>query len=93
LQWGAISVIVLNAPVLGRCATASWERVVGTLIGGWIGYALYTVVSLRHRVLIPVISIIFAFLASTVGQHFDVQGVADLSIITMISGLSCCSSS
>ncbi|KAK9903961.1 hypothetical protein WJX75_001419 [Coccomyxa subellipsoidea] len=35
--WGAITIITVNSPVLGKIAKISFERCLGTLIGGWLG--------------------------------------------------------
>ena len=32
---------VVSAPVIGKVAQVGIERVVGTIIGGWTGYAVY----------------------------------------------------
>jgi uncharacterized membrane protein YccC len=86
LQWGAITVIVINSPVLGKCAVSSLERLFGTIIGGWIGYAFYLAVSLQNRAWLPIVSVIYAFTAAVVGAALDVTGAANLSTMTLLSG-------
>lgn len=93
LQWGSIAVIVVNSPVLGKCAKNVLEQFAGTVIGGWLGYAFYLATSLRHRAWLPVVSVIYAFLAAIAGTMWDLQGAANLSIITLVSGNAISSSS
>lgn len=78
--------IIINSPVLGKCAVSSLERLIGTIIGGWIGYAFYLAVSLQNRAWLPIISVIYAFTAAIVGAALDVTGAANLSTITLLSG-------
>ncbi|BDA46481.1 hypothetical protein COCOBI_08-5740 [Coccomyxa sp. Obi] len=85
--WGAITVIVINSPVLGKCALSSLERIIGTTIGGWIGYAFYLEMNLHNRVLLPIVSLVYAFAAAVVGFVFNVAGAANLSTITLLSVL------
>ncbi|KAK9906494.1 hypothetical protein WJX75_002848 [Coccomyxa subellipsoidea] len=85
--WGAITVIVINSPVLGKCAVSSLERLFGTIIGGWIGYAFYLAVSLQNRAWLPIVSVIYAFTAAVVGAALDVTGAANLSTMTLLSVL------
>ncbi|KAL3144934.1 hypothetical protein ABBQ32_003441 [Trebouxia sp. C0010 RCD-2024] len=40
-KWCAITCVVVSAPVIGKVAQVGIERVVGTVIGGWTGYAVY----------------------------------------------------
>ena len=42
-KWASITCIVVSAPVIGRVATVSFERALGTLCGGVLGYILYVV--------------------------------------------------
>lgn len=85
-QWGAITVIVINSPILGQCAKNSLERLAGTVIGGWLGYAFRMAVLLQSKAWLPVISVLYALLAATLGNLLEVQGAANLSIITLLSG-------
>ena len=88
LQWGAITVIIINSPVLGKCALSSLERIIGTTVGGWIGYAFYLQISQHKRVFLPLVSVLYAFAAAIVGSVLDVAGAANLSTITLLSGRS-----
>lgn len=85
--WGAITVIIINSPVLGKCALSSLERIIGTTIGGWIGYAFFLQMNVHNAVFLPIISIVYAFTAAVVGSVFDVAGAANLSTITLLSVL------
>ncbi len=85
-QWGAITVIIINSPVLGKCAVSSLERLIGTIIGGWIGYAFYLATNMQNRAWLPIISVIYAFAAAVIGAALDVGGAANLSTITLLSG-------
>ncbi|CAL8462610.1 g2143 [Coccomyxa elongata] len=85
--WGAITVIVVNSPVLGKCALSSLERIIGTTVGGWIGYACYLEISQHKRVFLPLVSVIYAFAAAVVGSVLGVAGAANLSTITLLSVL------
>lgn len=87
-QWGAITVIIVNSPVLGKCALSSLERIIGTTIGGWIGYAFYLEINQHKRVFLPLVSVLYAFAAAIVGSVLGVAGAANLSTITLLSGSS-----
>ncbi|KAK9835068.1 hypothetical protein WJX81_008393 [Elliptochloris bilobata] len=49
MLWGAIAAVSLNASCLGNISKKSFERSLGTLLGGWLGYgvALARIVKLR----------------------------------------------
>lgn len=40
-KWASITCIVVSAPVIGRVALVSFERALGTICGGLMGYVLY----------------------------------------------------
>lgn len=42
-KWASITCIVVSAPVIGRVATVSFERALGTVCGGVLGYVLYAI--------------------------------------------------
>ncbi len=40
-KWASITCIVVSAPVIGRVAQVSFERALGTICGGILGYLIY----------------------------------------------------
>lgn len=47
-KWAAITIIVVSAPVLGKVTQVSFERTLGTISGGLLGYIT---VILGHKML------------------------------------------
>ena len=47
-KWAAITIIVVSAPVLGKVTQVSFERMLGTVAGGLLGYVT---VILGHKML------------------------------------------
>ncbi|KAK9806935.1 hypothetical protein WJX72_007993 [[Myrmecia] bisecta] len=42
-KWSAITAVVVSAPVIGKVAQTGFERILGTIIGGWLGYGTFMV--------------------------------------------------
>ena len=40
-KWAAITIIVVSAPVLGKVTQVSFERMLGTVAGGLLGYITF----------------------------------------------------
>ncbi len=81
----------MNFPVLGKIARQSFERCLGTVIGGWLGYAAYIVS--QHPTAenwkqswTTIISFVFAFAAFLVGLKLRLDYSAKLLGITFLLG-------
>ena len=76
---------------MGRIAKQSFERGLGTVIGGWLGYAAY-VVSVHPSVVAwagcwtAIISFLFAFAAFLIGVKLKLDYSAKLLGITFVLG-------
>jgi len=69
---------------LGELTKDNLERVVATVVGGWLGYGFFLVT--HHPVWLPTISVIVAFLVSLLGARLQQHGGARLSIVSFVSG-------
>ncbi|CAL5220426.1 g2439 [Coccomyxa viridis] len=87
--WGAITVITVNFPIMGRIAKQSFERALSTVVGGWLGYAAYIVsqhpsVEIWAQCWTAVISVLFAFAALLMGVKLKLDYSAKLLGVTFV---------
>lgn len=81
----------VNYPILGKIARQSFERCLGTVIGGWLGYAAYIVsqhptAKAWEQSWTAIISFAFAFAAFLLGLKLKLDYSAKLLGITFILG-------
>ncbi len=83
-QWGAITIVTVNSPVMGKIAKVSFERCLGTLVGGWLGCACFMVT--RHPAWTAVISFLVALASSMLAVKLKLDYSCKLLSITFIVG-------
>jgi uncharacterized membrane protein YgaE (UPF0421/DUF939 family) len=71
--------------VLGRIAKVSFERSLGTILGGWLGFAAYLVT--RSIAWLPIVSTLFAILVHMVGVKLKLDYSSKLTVLTFILGV------
>ncbi len=76
---------------MGRIAKQSFERGLGTVVGGWLGYAAYTVsqhpsVEVWEECWLTIISFLFAFAAFLIGVKLKLDYSAKLLGVTFVLG-------
>ena len=78
---------------MGKTARQSFERCLGTFVGGWLGYAAYIIA--QHPQLedwslswVAIISFVFAFAAFLLGLKLGLDYSAKLLGITFVLGWS-----
>ncbi|CAL8470573.1 g10115 [Coccomyxa elongata] len=80
--WGAMTIIMVNFPVLGKIAKTSLERCLGTLVGGWLGCACFLVT--RHPAWTAGISFIVAIFSSMLAVKLKLDYSCKLLTVTFI---------
>ena len=86
-----LALSAVNFPIMGRIAKQSFERELGTVIGGWLGYAAYIVsqhpsVEAWAECWTAIISFLFAFAAFLIGVKLKLDYSAKLLGITFVLG-------
>ncbi|KAK9807116.1 hypothetical protein WJX73_006825 [Symbiochloris irregularis] len=72
-KWAAITIIVVSAPVLGKVTQVSFERTLGTIAGGLLGYVTVT---LGHKMLEASDIVFTGTISSLVGGGAVIAGWA-----------------
>ncbi|KAK9818304.1 hypothetical protein WJX72_010337 [[Myrmecia] bisecta] len=82
-QWAAVSMAIISSPVTGTAAKVGLERVLGTLIGGWLGAALWKISS--NAVFLGCAGLVIAFTSYILGAKLKLQyGVGKLLVLTYL---------
>ena len=81
----------MNFPIMGKIAKQSFERGLGTIVGGWLGYAAYIIS--KHpspeawaECWTAIVSIFFAFSAFLIGVKLKLDYSAKLLAISFVLG-------
>ncbi len=87
-QWGAITIVMVSSPVLGSAAKTSFERCIGTICGGWLGYAFAVALVGTGAAAwaLPLLSMAVAFCAALLGVRLKLVYSAKLAALTFILG-------
>ncbi|BDA45831.1 hypothetical protein COCOBI_07-6180 [Coccomyxa sp. Obi] len=80
--WGAITMITVNAPVLGKIAKTCFERCLGTVVGGWLGCACFLIN--RHPAWTAGISFLIVAVSSMLAVKLKLDMSCKLLSITFI---------
>ncbi|KAK9843259.1 hypothetical protein WJX74_009376 [Apatococcus lobatus] len=86
-KWAAITCIVINAPVLGKVAQTGVERIIGTLVGGICGYAVFRIGSnfwgpVSDGILLSVAVMLMAGASVIVAHKLSLDSSAKLAALT-----------
>ena len=76
----------MNGPICGKVAKLSIERALGTVIGGWLGYATFQTLPLNlgyHAA----ISIVFSYVAALVAAKLKLEYSGKLAALTFLLGV------
>jgi hypothetical protein len=84
LQWTAITCIVVSAPVIGKSARISCERVVGTLSGGWLAFGFFEASS--NGAFLAVMAGATTLVAVVLGCLLNMDYAAKLFVATFLIG-------
>ena len=81
---------------MGKIGKQSFERGLGTVVGGWLGYAAYIIsqhpsVEVWEECWITIVSFLFAFAAFLIGVKLKLDYSAKLLGITFVLGKGACS--
>lgn len=88
-KWCAITCVVVSAPVIGKVAQVGIERVVGTVIGGWTGYAVYILGSqvwneTTDGIVLSIGAAIVAYISCEAAQRLKLADSAKLFALTFL---------
>lgn len=87
--WCAITMAVVNAPLLGKAATTGMERALGTILGGFSGFLVFQIGELfwneqTDGMVLTVGACVVSFVAILVGHKLKLDTSARLYIITFL---------
>lgn len=87
-KWASITCIVVSAPVTGRVAQVSFERTLGTVTGGFLGFLAYVVghdiSPIQDEVFLVIAASVVGFVSVLVGRALNLDYSAKLYVMTFV---------
>lgn len=89
-KWAAISATVVAQPIIGKASQVGFERILGTVLGGFIGFVVHTLGSTvffseyTDGTYLTISAAFFAGLSTVIGHKYKLETSARLFTITLL---------